>query len=277
MSVAGHTHPMLKRLLISSLLLLPAIGWTQLSTPGAIHLDVVSFTENRSGAEPGYLSIPPDGNRIVVTNSPMFRVIGFAFNRQRNDLIEGLPDWARDLRWDIEATIAEESVAAFKQMSFQQQKEVLQQVLQERCELIAHAGKKEVPVYALVVSKSGTKIKEVSPTRADAKKQGWDMTQSAGRIDGRAIPMEALIYALSKIGLERQIIDRTGLMGRYDIALMWTPDDKLLGAPDAEETIHPSRTSIFTALQNDLGLKLEAIRAEIDTVVVTHIAKPSAN
>lgn len=277
MSGAGYTHPMLKRLLTSSLLLMPAIGWTQLSTPGAIHLDVVSIKENRSGAEPGYLSIPPDGNRIVVTNSPMFRVIGFAFNRQRNDLIEGLPDWARDLRWDIEATIAEESVAAFKQMSFEQQKEVLQQVLQERCELIAHTGKEEVPVYALVVSKSGTKMKEVSPTRADAKKQGWDMTQSAGRIDGRAIPMEALIYALSKIGLERQIIDRTGLTGRYDIALMWTPDDKLLSTPDAEETIHPLGTSIFTALQNDLGLKLEAIRAEIDTVIVTHIAKPFAN
>jgi uncharacterized protein (TIGR03435 family) len=207
----------------------------------------------------------------------MSRAIGFAFNRQRNDLIEGLPDWARDLRWDIAATIAEESVAAFKQMSFEQQKEVLQQVLQERCELIAHTGKKEVPVYALVVSKSGTKIKEVSPTRADAKKQGWDMTQSAGRIDGRAIPMEALIYALSKIGLERQIIDRTGLTRRYDIALMWTPDDKLLSTPDAEETLHPSGTSIFTALQNDLGLKLEAIRAELDTVIVTHIAKPSAN
>ncbi|QEE29009.1 TIGR03435 family protein [Terriglobus albidus] len=268
---------MLKRLLPFSLLLLTAVGWAQFSAQGAIHLDVVSIKENRSGVEPGYLSIPPGGNKIVATNSPMFRVIGFAFNRQRNDLIEGLPGWARDLRWDIEVTIAEESVAAFRQMSFEQQKEVLQQVLKERCELIAHTGKKEVPVYALVVSKSGTKIKEVSPTRTDATQRGWDMTQSAGRVDGRAVPMEALIYALSKVGLERQIIDRTGLAGRYDISLVWTPDDKVLSTPDAGENALSSRTSIFTALQDELGLKMEATKADVDAVIVTRINKPSAN
>jgi uncharacterized protein (TIGR03435 family) len=268
---------MMKRLLTSSLLLLPSIGWTQLPTQGAIHLDVVSIKENRSGAEPGYLSIPPDGNRIVVTNSPMFRVIGFAFNRQRNDLIEGLPDWTRNLRWDVEATISEESVTAFRQMSFNQQKEVLQQVLKDRCGLIAHTGKKEVPVYALTVSKSGAKIKEVPPMRSAAKSQGWNMTQSVGRVEGRAIPMEALIYALSKAGLERQIIDRTGLTGQFDIVLSWSPDDRLLSTEDAGDGTRFSRTSIFTALQDELGLKLEATKADVDAVIVTHIDKPSAN
>jgi len=268
---------MLERLLISALLLMPIMGLAQLTAQTTVHLDAVSIKENRSGNEQGYLSIPPNGNRIVVTNSPMFRIVGFAFNKQRNDLIEGLPEWARDLRWDIETTIAEESVATFRQMKFEQQKEVLQQVLKERCGLEAHTGKKEVPVYALVVSKSGAKIKAVSPARSDAKSPGWNLTQSTGKIEGRAIPMDALVYALSKAGLERQIIDRTGLMGQYDISLAWTPDNISPSTQDGTENAGTSRTSIFTALQDELGLKLEATKTDVDAVIVTHIARPSPN
>jgi len=268
---------MLERLLTSVLLLMPITGVARLIAQTTIHLDAISIKENRSDAEQGYLSIPPNGNRIVVTNSPMFRIIGFAFNKQRNDLIEGFPEWARDLRWDIEATIAEESVTAFRQMPFDQQKKVLQQVLKERCGLVAHTSKKEVPVYALVVSKSGAKIKEVPPTRADAKNPGWNMAQSTGKIEGRAIPMDALIYALSKAGIERQVIDRTGLMGQYDISLTWTPDNILTSAQDGAENTSTSRTSIFTALQDELGLKLEATKMNVDAVIITHIALPSAN
>ncbi|WP_263418244.1 TIGR03435 family protein [Terriglobus albidus] len=268
---------MLKRLLTSTLLLMPIMGLAQLTAQTAIHLDAVSMKENRSGNEQGYLSIPPNGNRIVVTNSPMFRIIGFAFNKQRNDLIEGLPEWAEDLRWDIEATIAEESVTTFRQMPFEEQKTVLQQILKERCGLVAHNGKKEAPVYALVLSKSGPKIKEISPARADAKSPGWNLTQSTGKIEGRGIPMDALIYALSKVGLERQIIDRTGLVGQYDISLTWTSDNTLPNAQDGSEKDGVSRASIFTALQDELGLRLEAMKADVDAVIITHITRPSTN
>jgi len=268
---------MLTRILILALFLMPVMGTAQLAAPVAIHLDAVSIKENRSGEEQGYLSIPPNGNRIVVTNSPMFRVIGFAFNKQRNDLIEGLPDWARAVRWDIEATISDESLDAFRHLPFEQQKEVLQQVLKDRCGFVAHPGRKEAPVYALTVSKSGSKIQEVSPSRSDAKVPDWDLKQSAGRIEGRAIPIDALIYALSKAGLERQVIDKTGLKGRYDILLTWTPEEKLMSSQDGGQDSNSSSTSIFTAVQDELGLKLEATKADVDAVIVTHIDRPSAN
>ena len=103
------------------------------------------------------------------------------------------------------------------------------------------------------------------------------MTQSAGKIEGRAIPMEALIYALSKAGLERQVIDRTGLTGRYDISLSWSPDDKLVESQGPGDNSDPSRMSIFTAIQDELGLKMEATKADVDAVIVTHIDKPSRN
>jgi len=207
----------------------------------------------------------------------MFRIVGFAFNKHRNDLIVGLPDWSRDIRWDIEATISDESLNAFRHMSFEKQKEVLQQILKERCGLVAHPGRKEAPVYALTISKSGSKIDDVPASPSDANRPGWDLTQSAGKIEGRAIPMEALIYALSKVGLERQVIDRTGLKGRYNISLTWAPDEEVMSSQGAGKNDDASGVSIFTAVHDELGLKLQPTKAEVDAVIVTHLDRPSPN
>lgn len=249
----------------------------------SIHFDAVSIRENNSGAEQGYMVVPPNGDRLIVKNTQMFRIIGFAFHKQRKDLIEGLPEWARDTHWDIEAVIAPESLSEFHKMSFDQQSELLKTILAGRCGLIAYETKKEVPVYDLVVSKSGLKMKEVpapdpeTATKRGAPSIGWDLTQRPGQIHARAITMDGFIYALSKAGLSRQVMDKTGLKGRYDINLRWTPED----APSADQDDNGSPEgpppSIFTALQDKLGLKLEPSKALVDAVVVSHIDKPSPN
>jgi uncharacterized protein (TIGR03435 family) len=269
---------MRKGLFAVVILWMSVTGAAGLAAQDTIRLDAVSIKENRSGAEQGTLSIPRGGNRILVTNSPMFRIIGFAFNKQRNDLIVGLPDWTQDARWNLEATIAEESLDAFRHMPFEKQTEVLQQILRDRCGLVAHTGKREAPVYALTVAKSKPKLAEVSREREEeATNQGWDLTQSAGRIEGRAVPIDALLYALSKVGLERQVVNRTGLLGRYDFVLTWAPNGGLMGSESAGAEANMATASLFTALQEQLGLKLEATKAEVDAVIVTHIERPSAN
>jgi bla regulator protein BlaR1 len=247
-----------------------------------IQLDVISIKENRSEEEKGYVQIPPNGSRIIVRNSPMFRIIGFAFNKQRNDLIEGLPAWTHDAKWDIEATIAEESIPAFRAMPFDQQKEVLQQILKDRCQFAAHAEQKEVPVFALTIAKSGLKMKQ-TPTdgREPSQKSvaptiGWDLNQSHGRITARNLPVEGLVYALSKAGLPRQVVDRTGLAGRYDVQVQWTPDDTPEPTPDAKDTEIPP-PPIYAALEEQLGLKLDATRALVPAIVVTHLERPTPN
>jgi uncharacterized protein (TIGR03435 family) len=256
-------------------------SFAQTTQPLSVHVDVVSIKENHSEEEKGYLQIPPNGARIVVRNTPMFRIIGFAFNKQRNDLIEGLPQWTRDLKWDIEATIAEESIPAFRAMPFEKQKEVLQQILIDRCHFSAHPGEKEVPVFALTTTKSGLKVKpvpaeETNSSPKPASSIGWDLSQSRGKISARGLPIEGLLYALSKAGLSRQVVDRTGLTGRYDIQLEWTPDDSSGQDQNASGSEIPP-PSIFTALEEQLGLKLEATRTLVPAVIVTHIEKPSAN
>jgi len=107
----------------------------------------------------------------------------------------------------------------------------------------------------------------------------WNITQGRGQIHGRAVPIEALLYALSGASLERQVIDHTGLTGLYDFDLVWTPEDAI----DAQSTAsgmggsEAPPPSIFTAIQEQLGLRLEATKAQVDAVIVDHIERPSLN
>ena len=89
--------------------------------------------------------------------------------------------------------------------------------------------------------------------------------------------MDALLYALSKAGLARPVIDRTGLRGRYDINIDWSPEDILTDNQEQSGSNDSPPPSIFTALQEELGLKLEASKAQIEAVIVIHIERPSAN
>jgi len=255
------------------LLLLAGLANAQSSAP--IHFDAISIKENLSGDEPGLLEIQPESRRILATNVPMFRLIGFAFDRQRSDLIAGLPEWARQQRWDITATIAEESLPAFRSMSFAERKGLLQDILRNRCHLQAHLGKKTVPVYALVIAKSGLKMKPSPPPGPEGHPNGWDITQTNGHMHGHDVPMDALLYMLTKVNLDRQVVDRTGLKDRYDFDLVWTPDElSNLAEPANGESKPPS---IFTAMQEQLGLRLEATKAEVDAVIVDHIERPTPN
>lgn len=244
----------------------------------AIHFDAVSIKENISGAEKGYMEVPPNGDRLIVRNTPMFRVIGFAFDKQRNDLIEGLPDWTRESHWDIDAVVAPESLATFHKLTFTQQAELLQQILASRCRLVAREGEKEVPVYALTVLKSGLKMKGVpAPDPGRTPTIGWDLKQSQGQIHAHGISMDGLIYALSKAGLSRPVIDRTGLKGRYDIDLSFTPEDALAETQGDNGSTEAPPPSIFSDLQEELGLKLEAAKASVPAVFVSRVDKPSRN
>jgi len=244
--------------------------------------DVVSMKLDKSGEPHGMLQISPDGDRIIVTNAPMTRIIQFAFNFLRNDLVVGDPEWARTERWDMEAKVAEADLPAFHKLDFVQKKAMLQQVLTERCRMQAKVEKREIPVYALVVAKTGLKMHEVQPNEMPPvvrDKSGeviseWDLRQKPGEMHGRAVPMEAMMYAMSNVKLGRQIVDHTGLKGVYNFDLLWTPEEGSAasdnGLPDA------TRPSIFTAVQ-ELGLRLEATKDLVDALVIDHIERPTAD
>ncbi len=226
--------------LASGLLFGAAVAGAQNSSKPTLQFDVVSIKLNLSGQQRGVMQVSPDGDRIVVTNAPMFRIVEFAFDFQRNDLVLGAPAWTFTERWDLEAKVAASDLAAFHALNFKQQKALLQPVLEERCRMQAKIVDKEIPVYALTVARGGIRMHEVTaeeplPVVRDASGkvvQEWDLTQKPGQLRGRAVPIDALIYALSSASIGRQVIDRTTLKGNYNFDLLWTPQTDLDADPE---------------------------------------------
>ena len=204
-------------------------------------------------------------NSFSATNISLESLILNAYGLQMEDLISGLPAWAKSARFDIEAKMAADTFAAYQKLPRKQQTEqdrgMMQSLLKDRFNLKVHHATKQMPAYALVIAKSGSKLKE------SKTKLGWGSVRD-GQIDYRDADLETLAYSLSgEVG--RIVLDETGLTGKYDLTLKWTPDEER-GAVDAGP-------SIFTAVQEQLGLKLESTTRPVDTIVVDHIERPSPN
>jgi len=146
-----------------------------------------------------------------------------------------------------------------------QHRAMLQALLAERFKLAVHHGTKEMPVYLLVVAKNGPKI------QAEESNNGGITSHRAGYMSAKAIAMSRLAMFLSgeRAQLEHTVVDRTGLSGTFTFKLEWTPDDK-----QGADTLGPS---LATALQEQLGLKLEAGKAPMEILVIDHAEKPSEN
>jgi uncharacterized protein (TIGR03435 family) len=142
---------------------------------------------------------------------------------------------------------------------------MLQALLAERFKLAVHHGTKEMPVYLLVVAKSGPKIQAVEPA------ENGGVKSKRGYMSAVAITMSRPATFLSgeRAPLEHTVVDRTGLSGTFTFKLQWTPDDK-----QRADTLGPS---LFAALQEQLGLKLEAGKAPMEILVIDHAEKPSEN
>lgn len=143
---------------------------------------------------------------------------------------------------------------------------MLPQLLTDRFRLQLHHETRTLPGYTLTVAKEGIKATPADPTRHSFGNGG------RGFIDAGASPLKALTIRLSAL-LGRPVIDMTGDKRKFDFHLKWTPDDAQTGADSAT----PDRPSLFTALQEQLGLKLESGKVSADVLVVDHAELPSEN
>jgi bla regulator protein BlaR1 len=246
--------------------------------------DVVSIKPHKAGDTYELATQTPDG--YSVTNMPMKLIILNAYGIRMEDLVVGAPGWADSERFDIVGKMDAETIERFKKLSDKERGKqidlMLQRALADRCGLKAHPGTKEVAAYALVVAKSGFKLKEadVHNTYADGIQgqkgpigAGW-ITMGRGKLTGQGIPISLLAANLgSPIG--SFVVDKTGINGEYDIALQWDPSPN--SAADGASSAADNGPSLFTALQEQLGLKLIPAKVPMDTVVIEHVDRPSAN
>jgi uncharacterized protein (TIGR03435 family) len=244
--------------------------------------EVASIKPAKPGARGTYISNKP-GGRFTVMNMSTKDLIILAYSIQPFQLSGG-PSWLNSDRYDIEAK-PEHPVNVKPGMSYDQlqnafdeQMQRLQSLLKDRCKLTFHRETKEAPVYALVIAKSGPKI----PAAQTADKTPR-LSIGMGQLSGKQVPISELAKSLSR-QLGRVVIDKTNLQGNYDFTLKWTPEERspqALGpAPmgkDAPPPPDPNGPSLFTALQEQLGLKLESQKGPVEILVIDHVEKPSEN
>jgi uncharacterized protein (TIGR03435 family) len=211
--------------------------------------------------------IQPDG-RLTATNATLQMLIRAAYDLRDHQIREG-PNWLDSAAFNIEAKAAGPVPGA-------QMRLMLQSLLAERFKLAVHLETREEPVYELVVDKGGYRLREAADT-AHGSRQGIGI-DGAGSFGGFAASVSQLASWLSQ-RLDRSVIDKTGLTGKYDFTLHWTPDPGDLGGPAGGPDAPPdtSGPSIFTALKEDLGLKLQSSKGPVEVLVIDHAEKPDAN
>ena len=277
--------------------------------------EAASIKPSAPGTRGPMLQMSPGGRIRTSGMTPRF-LIEIAYD-VKDSQIEGGPSWINSERYDIEAKPEDSVAATLDQLPPEQRKqklgEMMQSLLRDRFKLVLGHETKELPVYMLVAAKNGPKLKPSDfkppepplaseaghfsppppPPPGGPRMQGGLMMRGPGHLESTGAEMPMLVNALSMI-THKLVIDKTGLSGRYDFTLNWTPDESQLrpggpegpggpggpgglgglGAPPPADSNGPD---LFTAIREQLGLKLEAQKAPVDVLVIQHVEKPSEN
>ena len=249
-------------------------GIAQQPAPPLPVYDVVSIKLNHSLS--GRVSSNMDDTSYRAVNVTLKHLLVNAYGI-REGLISGLPGWADSPRYDITAKVTDPDVKTLRSLSRDQQQAMLAAVLVNRFHLQTHVELKTLPVYELVIAKDGPSlaVSAVPQDPANPDRVGlgkFDIHN--GDMTATGATMSDLVGNLSYT-LDRTVIDKTGLTGRYDFHLQWTPDSASGVAADNSAPDAPP--NIFTAIQLQLGLKLQPAKGPVPTLIVDHVEQPTEN
>ena len=266
--------------------------------------EVASVRPNTSNDGKVMLGVQP-GGRFTAVNVPAWDLIRQAYSLQRSQIVGG-PDWLETARFDVTAK-AEGDIPRMGPggpagpLNF-----MLQDLLEDRFKLAAHRETREMPIYALVLARADKKLGEGlhastvdceafrgrgrggpgGPGGPDGRGRGLPapgerptcgMMIGPGQVTAGGMPIANLALMLSQM-TQRIVEDRTGLTGNFDIDLTFTPERMPQGAPPPGvqlPPIDPNGPSVFTAVQEQLGLKLESTRGPVEVLVIDHVERPT--
>ena len=273
--------------------------------PTSASFEVAWIKPNHSGDRRFFVSWQPGRFNATGERLTLKFLITMAYD-VKDFQVSGGPGWVNTDRYDIDAKEPNSIARELDKDPLDQRRSLadsmLQSLLADRFQLKLTHGTKDMPAYALVVAKSGAKLQEAKPveTQAEAPSGPGDhphgpmIRMGRGEVSGQGVAASFLASVLSQ-QLGRTVLDKTGLKGKYDFTLKWTPEQgegMVLGgpggpgggpppgggpAPDGAPPPDASGPSIFTALQEQLGLRLEATKAPAEVLVIVHVEKPSEN
>jgi len=279
-----NTH----RLNAGKRLLLAAAGFTAVVVPltlgafrtplvraqeaaGTVEFDAVSVKASNPNSTNGTVISVTPGGTLHVVNATLKDLIETAYD-VRAFQIEGGPKWADAIKYNVDATPGTrrpDTVGpppGWTKVRFK-----VQALLKDRFQLQLHREARTGSIYSLAIAKGAIKSSGLSATQSPHR----GINAGQGAMLGEAASMADLTSKLSRL-LARPVVNNTGLEGNYDFKLEWTPDPGP-SAPDGQPVETPIGPSLYSALQQQLGLRLEATKGPIDTLVIDHVEKPSEN
>ena len=213
--------------------------------------------------------------------------IAWDLNYGVEDQVVGGPSWVSTTRFDLDAKEDAALAADIAKLPQHQRgveiRAMLRDLITQRFQLRIHHETRPLPVYELLVARGGPKMLPAGnasensgdqPSTAE-KPRRWIRFAGVGQLEGTRADMDTLVTVLSmqpEVG-GRMVLDKTGLKGDYDFALKWTPDLST-NATQAGSTAGPS---LFTALQEELGLRLNSAKAPVDRIIIDSVSPPEPN
>jgi uncharacterized protein (TIGR03435 family) len=223
--------------------------------------EVASIKPNRSGAaNSGFRQAGP--GELNATNVTLKMLIAYAYD-VRDYQISGGPGWLDSERYDVLAK-PEQSVEAGGREVLRSR---VQALLADRFQLTLHRATKELPMFALVVGKGGSKLNATKSSRTELVSNGH-------HLDCQKVSMESFAKVFLQGELRRSVKDMTGITGEFDFTLDWARDE---AQPGAEPASRVDGASLFTALQEQLGLRLEGSKGPVEILVIDRAERASGN
>jgi uncharacterized protein (TIGR03435 family) len=210
-------------------------------------------------------------HQFVARNYTLRVILAAAFNLSPR-AVSGGPSWVDSERYDVVAKApGEVRPTTYEQMA------MLRKLLIDRFKLTFHREKKEFAIYALTIAGNGSKLTASKP---DSSPEGvpplvFAVSSMGARLAARDASMGDFTWVMQRSALDRPVVDRTGLSGRYDFDLEWSPDETQFDGNVPPR--NPDEPDLFTAMQQQLGLRLEATKGPIDALVIDQVQRPSEN
>lgn len=261
----------------------PATAWTIPEPPPPPKLmaadanpvfDVATIKPSQPEARGSSILVGRGGtNLFTTTNTSLADLITFAYGMHARQLVNA-PAWVESEKYDITAKPDQAGIPNVTQL-----KTMVQKLLVERFALTFHRDKKELSAYAITVAKGGSKM---AKTQATGSLPGFG-GRGPGGVQVRNATMPEFAEFLQSRILERPVVDQTALPDRYDFTLQWTPDSAQIAAAAGGNAPPPAPANpdappdLFTAVQQQLGLKIESTKAPVDVMVIDKVQKPSEN
>jgi uncharacterized protein (TIGR03435 family) len=211
------------------------------------------------------------GGNVALLNMTLADLVTFVYDVHGHQII-GAPAWTTTEKYDVTAKAEGEG-----QPTQEQLKVMLRKLLADRFQLAVHKEQRELPVYTLSVAKGGVKI-----SRNDPKNETTGVIfRGPGSVLLNNVSMDDLCKMLQNAVLDRPVVNQTGVAGQYDFSLVWTPDQIAPAAPNPNSLAPGDRgdalPDIYTAIQQQLGLKIDGTKMGIEVLVVDKVEKPTEN